>query len=72
MLPVLATVVEKSMMAVLNRVNTTLSLGTALKFLDYGTGSRCFVDGLRVLAADPLILISIKDFTGETAEIVVR
>uniref|UniRef100_A0A224Z1A9 SWIM-type domain-containing protein n=1 Tax=Rhipicephalus zambeziensis TaxID=60191 RepID=A0A224Z1A9_9ACAR len=57
-------------MATLNRINAALSLGAVLKFLNCGVGSRCFVEGEKVLAADHLILIVIKDFTGETAEIV--
>lgn len=41
-----------------------------LKFLDCGFESRCFVECERVLAAEHLILIGLKDLSGETAEII--
>lgn len=53
-----------------SRDMATLSLRYVLKFLDYGIKSLCFVQGEKVIAADHLILISLKDFSNETAGIV--
>lgn len=57
-------------MALQNRSPAALSLEAVLRFLDCSVDSHCFNEGVRIISADHLTLIGVKDRSGDNAEIV--